>query len=69
LFDRGGDDVIDVFAPGIGCDRKRSDLRGVTASDFLVEVRQHDVDALLREPRAGRLSDAARAARLRRPCC
>jgi hypothetical protein len=55
LFDRGGDDVVDVFAPGLGCDQKRSDLRGVTASDFLVEVRQHDVDALLREPRAGRL--------------
>lgn len=52
---------MSFFPTDIGCDRKRSDRRGVTITGLLVEIRQHDVGALFREPRAQRKPNAARA--------
>ena len=49
-------------SPDVGGDGQRADRRGLTLAGLLLEVRQHDVRALLREPRAQREADTAGAA-------
>src|SRR5262249_54950852 len=62
-LDRGRDEARDVlFASNVGHDRCGANRGGGSLAGLLVQVGQHDVGAVVREPRAQTESDAARAA-------